>query len=89
MVIIFFCVFNSILFSGFGFTLKSSNDFKLSELHAVSTETFTPFYGTNEDGDIYNPQNLESLKKFVLANTNDKGVHFLMADGVISHLIFF
>ena len=30
---------------GFGFTLKESNDFKLSDFYAGGSETFEPFYG--------------------------------------------
>lgn len=52
-------------------------------MRAAATESFFPYYGENDDGDIFNPGNLESLKKFVLNHTEDKGVHFLMADGVI------
>lgn len=40
------------------------------------------FLGEKEDGNIYTPENLRSFKKFVLANTDDRGVHFVMADGV-------
>lgn len=67
---------------GFGFTLKSSNDFKLSDFYAGTPETFNPYYGVAEDGNVYNPDNLSALKQHVLENTDDKGVHFLMADGV-------
>ncbi|XP_072948774.1 cap-specific mRNA (nucleoside-2'-O-)-methyltransferase 1-like [Epargyreus clarus] len=69
---------------GFGFTLKSSNDFKLSDFYAGTAETFYPYYGVKEDGDIYDPANLMSLKSHVLSRTEDKGVHFLMADGGFS-----
>ncbi|CAB3220736.1 unnamed protein product [Arctia plantaginis] len=69
---------------GFGFTLKSSNDFKLCDFHAGSPETFNPYYGINEDGNIFDPANLTSLKEHVLKQTDDLGVHFLMADGGFS-----
>lgn len=51
-------------------------------MHAASTESFYPYYGVNDDGNIFDPSNLESLKKFVLQHSENKGVHFLMADGV-------
>ena len=38
--------------------------------------------GLEGDGDIYRPDNLKSFQQFVFENTNDKGVHFVMADGV-------
>lgn len=72
---------------GFGFTLKGSNDFKLEEFHAGPTETFEPHYGVNGyegDGDVYVPENLREFRHFVLETTEDKGVHFVMADGGFS-----
>ncbi|XP_013196993.1 cap-specific mRNA (nucleoside-2'-O-)-methyltransferase 1 [Amyelois transitella] len=69
---------------GFGFTLKGRNDFKLSDFYAGSPETFNPYYGVNNDGNIFDPDNLESLKEHVLRQTDDIGVHFLMADGGFS-----
>lgn len=62
--------------------MRSSNDFKLCDFHAGSPETFNPYYGINEDGNIFDPANLTSLKEHVLKQTDDLGVHFLMADGV-------
>ncbi|CAG5045967.1 unnamed protein product [Parnassius apollo] len=69
---------------GFGFTLKGPNDFKLSDFYAATPETFNPYYGVKEDGNIFDPANLTSLKDFVLKQTDDQGVHFLMADGGFS-----
>ncbi|XP_013416099.1 cap-specific mRNA (nucleoside-2'-O-)-methyltransferase 1 [Lingula anatina] len=69
---------------GFGFTLKGPCDFKLEDFLAAPSEMFEPYYGVNDDGDIYRPENLISLQKFVLENTNNKGVHFVMADGGFS-----
>ncbi|XP_063624160.1 cap-specific mRNA (nucleoside-2'-O-)-methyltransferase 1 [Cydia splendana] len=69
---------------GFGFTLKGGNDFKLSDFHAGTPETFNPYYGVENDGNIFNPENLTALKDYVLKQTDDKGVHFLMADGGFS-----
>ncbi|CAG4971708.1 unnamed protein product [Colias eurytheme] len=69
---------------GFGFTLKGANDFKLADFYAGTPETFNTFYGVKNDGNIFNPANLMSLKDFVLNQTDDIGVHFLMADGGFS-----
>jgi hypothetical protein len=38
--------------------------------------------GTEGDGDVYRPDNLLEFKRFILENTNQQGVHFMMADGV-------
>ncbi|XP_063825629.1 cap-specific mRNA (nucleoside-2'-O-)-methyltransferase 1 [Ostrinia nubilalis] len=69
---------------GFGFTLKGPCDFKLSDFYAGTPETFDAYYGIKNDGNIFDPENLTSLKDYVLKQTNDKGVHFLMADGGFS-----
>lgn len=38
--------------------------------------------GIDGDGDITRPENINAFRNFVLDNTDHKGVHFLMADGV-------
>jgi cap1 methyltransferase len=68
---------------GFGFTLKAENDFKLDAFYAGSAETFDPYYGINEDGNVFDPENVESFTNYVLRQT-DSGVHFMMADGGFS-----
>lgn len=70
---------------GFGFTLKDSNDFKLSDFVAGQPEYFEPFYGENGihgDGDVTKRQNLIEFRSFVEKSTDGEGVHFVMADGV-------
>lgn len=69
---------------GFGFTLRGDNDFKLEEFLAGTPETFEPHYGVHDDGDIYNEDNLVEFRRHVLELTDDKGVHFVMADGGFS-----
>lgn len=66
--------------------MKGPNDFKLSDFYAGTSETFNPYYGVKDDGNVFDPANLKSLKEHVLKQTEDKGVHFLMADGVRIHL---
>lgn len=44
---------------GFGFTLKAENDFKLHDFFAGHPESFHPYYGVNNDGDVYDPDNIE------------------------------
>ncbi|XP_064623384.1 cap-specific mRNA (nucleoside-2'-O-)-methyltransferase 1-like [Lineus longissimus] len=72
---------------GFGFTLKGPCDFKLEEFFTAPSEAFEPFYGVGGvegDGDVYRPDNLIAFRKFVMENTDNKGVHFVMADGGFS-----
>ncbi|KAJ7378750.1 Cap-specific mRNA (nucleoside-2'-O-)-methyltransferase 1 [Desmophyllum pertusum] len=69
---------------GFGFTLRGDNDFKLEEFLAGTPETFEPHYGVNDDGDIFNVDNLVEFRRFVMESTDDKGVHVVMADGGFS-----
>uniref|UniRef100_A0A1B0GQI7 Cap-specific mRNA (nucleoside-2'-O-)-methyltransferase 1 n=1 Tax=Phlebotomus papatasi TaxID=29031 RepID=A0A1B0GQI7_PHLPP len=68
---------------GYGFTLKEENDFNLDNFLAGHPESFHPFYGVEGDGDVYNPDNIDSLMKLVMSETG-KGVHFMMADGGFS-----
>ncbi|XP_075224003.1 cap methyltransferase 1 [Lycorma delicatula] len=69
---------------GIGFTLKHCNDFKLDDFLAGTPESFEPYYGAKGDGDVYDPDNVESLTDFVMAKTDNLGVHFMMADGGFS-----
>lgn len=38
--------------------------------------------GANGDGNVLDPVNVESFVNYVLENTEGKGVHLMMADGV-------
>ncbi|XP_044729701.1 cap-specific mRNA (nucleoside-2'-O-)-methyltransferase 1, partial [Chrysoperla carnea] len=69
------------LYKGFGFTLKEENDFTLNEFLAGSPETFQPFYGPKQDGNIYDPDNITDFTNKVLEQTDNQGVHFMMSDG--------
>lgn len=71
------------LAKGFGFTLKSENDFKLHEFLAGHPETFDPYYGEKGDGNVYDPDNITSFTDYVLKQTGT-GVHFMMSDGGFS-----
>jgi cap1 methyltransferase len=68
---------------GFGFTLKSENDFKLHDFFVDPPETFSPFYGINDDGNVYDPENIKSFEELIKDQT-ESGVHFMMADGGFS-----
>ncbi len=65
---------------GFGCTLRNELDFNLNHIPG----NFDIFYGTQGDGNILNPANIESLKDYILMRTGQMGVHFLMADGGIT-----
>lgn len=69
---------------GFGFTLKCENDFKLHDFLAGNPETFDTYYGINDDGNVFDPQNIKSFQKYVLDQTMGCGVHFMMSDGGFS-----
>lgn len=68
---------------GFGFTLQCENDFKLDKFLAGHPETFDTYYGIKGDGNVYDPDNIESLTDYVLKQTS-MGVHFMMSDGGFS-----
>ncbi|XP_014487338.1 PREDICTED: cap-specific mRNA (nucleoside-2'-O-)-methyltransferase 1-like [Dinoponera quadriceps] len=69
---------------GFGFTLKNENDFKLDEFFAGPCETFHPFYGSKENGDVYDSGHQIEFRDMIMKHTYDKGVHFMMSDGGFS-----
>lgn len=56
-------------------------NFRLDNFYAAPCETFEPYYGVKDDGNVYDPDNIESLYEHVMTVT-DEGVHFMMADGV-------
>lgn len=70
---------------GFGFTLKAENDFCVEDFLAGPPECFETHYGVNGadgNGDVTISDNLKEFQKFVMEQTNNLGVHFMMADGV-------
>ncbi|XP_011690873.1 PREDICTED: cap-specific mRNA (nucleoside-2'-O-)-methyltransferase 1 isoform X1 [Wasmannia auropunctata] len=69
---------------GFGFTLKNENDFKLDDFLAGPCETFHPFYGSKDNGDVFDAQNQQEFADLVMKHTNNSGVHFMMSDGGFS-----
>lgn len=77
------------LFKGFGLTLKNENDFKLYQSCCASPVTFQAFYGAENDGNVCNPANIDDFKERVLHETEGKGVHFMMSDGVFFPAVFF
>ncbi|KAJ1366178.1 hypothetical protein KIN20_026779 [Parelaphostrongylus tenuis] len=69
---------------GFGFTLRGENDFKFGRFTASCAHYLEPYYGKHGDGDVINPDNINSLEEFIMKGTNDVGVDFMMADGGFS-----
>lgn len=69
---------------GFGFTLRNENDFKLDEFFAGPCETFHPFYGSKDNGDVYDSKNQLEFRDLIMKHTYGKGVHFMMSDGGFS-----
>ncbi|KAF1766690.1 hypothetical protein GCK72_006648 [Caenorhabditis remanei] len=69
---------------GFGFTLAGKDDFKLQKFTASSAFFFETFYGTKQNGDVMDPENIDSLEDFISRGTDGKGVHLMMADGGFS-----
>jgi cap1 methyltransferase len=66
---------------GFGLTLKGDLDFDIKNFGTAEPETFETIYGPAGDGNIYNPENVSAYMRHVLSNTDNKGVHLMMADG--------
>lgn len=65
---------------GIGFTLKNELDFNLDAFIGGRSSNFHVYYGRKGDGDIYDPDNIESLTDHIL-NKIPLGVHFMMSDG--------
>ncbi|KJH41623.1 ribosomal RNA large subunit methyltransferase J [Dictyocaulus viviparus] len=61
---------------GFGFTLKGNDDFKLGRFTASSAHYFEPYYGKHGDGDVMNPDNIDSLEEFIMKGS--AGLIYLM-----------
>ena len=59
-----------------------SFQFLLFDMPGLCLWYFPGVGGLDGDGDIFNPDNQEAFTKFVLDQTDGKGVHFVMADGV-------
>jgi len=53
-----------------------------------SNTMFLGVGGVEGDGDVYRPDNLLEFQQFVFENTNQQGLHFMMADGVSVLLLF-
>lgn len=54
----------------------------MDKFFAGSPESFDPYYGELNDGNIFSQRNQDSLQSYIFKHTN--GVHFVMADGGFS-----
>jgi cap1 methyltransferase len=68
---------------GIGFTLKKDGlDFKLAKFNPRSPwDSFFPYYGPADDGDIYKTSNMRALQQLVRDTTAGEMMHFVTADG--------
>ncbi|XP_055598639.1 cap-specific mRNA (nucleoside-2'-O-)-methyltransferase 1-like [Uranotaenia lowii] len=66
---------------GFGFTTKGEYEFRPDAFRAGAPETLDPYYGRNDNGNIFDPENIIGFVDYVLAQTKDRGAHLLVCDG--------
>ncbi|XP_065078736.1 cap-specific mRNA (nucleoside-2'-O-)-methyltransferase 1-like [Ochlerotatus camptorhynchus] len=67
---------------GFGYTTKGDYEFRAEMFRMGAPESFDPFYGANDDGNILDPDNISAFMEYVKAQTADKlGAHLIMCDG--------
>ena len=56
--------------------------YREAELMMMTDSHILYCLGVYDDGDIFNEENLVEFRSFVMEATDNKGVHFVMADGV-------
>ncbi|XP_055616415.1 cap-specific mRNA (nucleoside-2'-O-)-methyltransferase 1-like [Toxorhynchites rutilus septentrionalis] len=66
---------------GFGFSTKGDYEFRPELFRAGCPELLDPYYGPNDDGNIFDPGNIRGFIDYVLAQTENLGVHLLVCDG--------
>lgn len=66
---------------GFEFTLRRENDSELNYFFGERPETFETYYGIGEGGDLYKPDNIQSLRSYVLEQTSNAVVRVDMGEG--------
>ena len=64
--------------------VTGKDDFKLGKFCASSKYYFEPFYGVHNNGDVMDPENIDSLEEFIMKGTKGMGVDLMMADGGFS-----
>ncbi|XP_058467287.1 cap-specific mRNA (nucleoside-2'-O-)-methyltransferase 1-like [Malaya genurostris] len=66
---------------GFGFTTKGDYEFHPEMIRMGAPETLDPFYGINDSGNIFDPNNIRDFIEYVMVQTDRLGVHLIMCDG--------
>lgn len=66
---------------GFGMTLAGDHDWAQSELFVSHIPNFTKVYGPEGNGNIFNPNNIEALYNAISADTDNRMVQLVTADG--------
>ncbi|KXJ70326.1 cap-specific mRNA (nucleoside-2'-O-)-methyltransferase 1 [Aedes albopictus] len=66
---------------GFGFSTKGDYEFHPEMFRMGAPESFDPFYGGNDDGNIFDPDNIAAFVEYVKAQTDRLGAHLIMCDG--------
>ena len=69
---------------GFGFNASNINHMKLDDIYDGCQKSYTSHYGAKGDGNIMDPINIDSFRSVVMTATLGEGVHFLMADYVVT-----
>lgn len=66
---------------GFGFSTRGDYEFQPEYFRAIPPETLDPYYGPNDDGNLFDPENIRGFIDYVMAQTDQLGVHLLVCDG--------
>ncbi|XP_001664002.2 cap-specific mRNA (nucleoside-2'-O-)-methyltransferase 1 [Aedes aegypti] len=66
---------------GFGFSTKGDYEFHPEMFRMGAPESFDPFYGANDEGNIFDPENVASFVEYVKSQTDRLGAHLIMCDG--------
>lgn len=66
---------------GFGFSTKGDYEYMPEIFRVGFPETLDPFYGRNDCGNIFDPDNIRGFIDYVKAHTDGLGVHLVMCDG--------
>lgn len=66
---------------GFGFSTKGDYEFHPEMFRMGAAESFDPFYGANDDGNIFDPENIATFVDYVKTQTEKLGAHLIVCDG--------
>ncbi|XP_058813420.1 cap-specific mRNA (nucleoside-2'-O-)-methyltransferase 1-like [Topomyia yanbarensis] len=66
---------------GFGFTTKGDYEFQPEMFRVGAPETLDSFYGHNDNGNIFDPDNIRDFIDYVTQQTDNLGAHLVICDG--------